>query len=241
MSPRNSLSPLSPLSPLLPLLVGACAFASGCTFEAPGSVLGTNSQGEDGSGNGGGNGGGGETGGGNGGGGGGGNGGGSGGGGTGGGAGADAGLPQATASSLTIAYTTQVNSGAYGTTNVAAAWVENSAGEYIATIDRKSLVRTRNLVAWVAKAPGGVQNADAVTGATLSNHDTPIEATWEIPGDLPEGTYTVRLESCDQNSTTPEQNFQGSFTFELNGTASLQADLVGEGFTGVKLDYSGTL
>jgi hypothetical protein len=212
----------SSLSTLLPLLIGACAFATGCAFEPPDSVLGMGSQGEDGMGGGGGTGGGG-------------------GGGGGGNGGADAGAPAAGAETLTIAYTTQINSAAYGTNNVVAAWVENAQGEYQGTIDRKSGVRTRNLVAWVAAAPGGINNTelDVVSGATRLDHNAPVQATWKIPADLPEGTYTVRLETCDENSVTADQNYQGSFTFELNGQPSVQTDLTGDGYTGVKLDYSG--
>ena len=95
-------------------------------------------------------------------------------------------------------------------------------------------------MAWVAKAPGGIDNTEDVgSGATRLDHNAPVEATWAIPAGLPEGTYTVRIETCDENSVTPDQNYQGSFTFELNGVASVQTALTGDGYTGVKLDYSG--
>jgi hypothetical protein len=67
-----------------------------------------------------------------------------------------------------------------------------------------------------------------------------VTATWTIPAELPDGIYTVRVETCDDNSATADQNTQGTFNFEKNGTASTQTP-AGLGYTNVTIDYSGRL
>jgi hypothetical protein len=61
-----------------------------------------------------------------------------------------------------------------------------------------------------------------------------------IPAAVPNGTYTIRVETCDTNAVTPADNTQGSFIFEKNGTASVQTGIDIAGYTGVTIDYSGT-
>ncbi len=124
--------------------------------------------------------------------------------------------------------------------NVVATWIEDANGAFVQTINRQSAVRTQHLIAWTQMSGGLAADQDAVTGATRLDHNTPVTATWAIPAALPDGIYTVRIETCDDNSATAEQNTQGTFTFEKNGTASTQTP-VGLGYTNVTIDYSGRL
>ena len=156
-------------------------------------------------------------------------------GGAGGGADADTGVEST--ESLTFTFTSspvgQVLD--YAPANVVATWIEDSAGAYVATIDRQAATRVNHLVAW--RAASGPNNLDAVTGATRLNHAQPVVVNWDIPASLPNGIYTIRVETCDANSNTADQNNQGTFTFDKNGTAALTTGLDGNGYTGITIDY----
>ena len=204
---------------LLPLLAGAFAFALGCTFEPPDSVIGTGgSQGEDGSGNGGGTGGGGGNGGG----------------------GADAGPTQGVSTqTLTVTYTTEpvaIAPGAYAPANALATWIEDSNGEFVATIDRKAANFKNRLVAWAGQA--GLDDTDAVSGASRSDHNGIVEVVWAIPADLADGTYTIRMETADGNSVSADENAQGTFTFEKDGVSLVQPAVTANGYIDVVIDYA---
>lgn len=191
----------------LPALFGIAVLATGCTFEPPGSVLDNDDRQTSGPD-----------------------------GGTSPGDVDGGGIGGGGTESVTLTYTSQpIGGSVYAPKNVVVAWLENAGGTYIATLNRQSLTRTKNLVAWLAKAGGN--DTDAVTGATRANHNAPVTATWSIPADLPNGTYTIRIETADGNSVTPDQNNQGSFTFDKNGTASKQEGLTAAGYSNVSIDY----
>lgn len=141
---------------------------------------------------------------------------------------------------MTITFTSQPVGGQYDPLNIVATWIEDANGAFVQTINRQSAVRTQHLVAWTQMSGGLAQDQDAVTGATRANHNLPVTATWSIPAELPDGIYTVRIETCDDNSNTADQNTQGTFTFEKNGTASTQTP-IDVGYTDVTIDYSGRL
>ncbi len=143
---------------------------------------------------------------------------------------------------MSITFTSQPvgNVAQYAPTNVVATWIEDSNGTFVQTINRQSGVRSQHLVAWTQKSGGQDADQDALTGATRPNHATPVTAVWAIPAGLADGIYTVRVETCDENSNTAAQNTQGTFTFEKNGTASIQTPVVA-GYTNVTIDYSGQL
>jgi hypothetical protein len=192
----------------LPLFVGALVLAAGCTFEPPGSVL-NNTVGPR----------------------------------------VDAGtvvpgddgdVGGGDLESLTFTFTSQPVGidPVYAPANIVATWIEDSLGAHVATIDRKSAVRTNSLVAW--RAASGANNTDAVTGATRLDHAAPVTVQWMIPAAIPNGIYTIRVETCDTNAVAPADNTQGTFTFEKNGTASTQTPVGVLGYTNVTIDYSGT-
>tara|TARA_R110002096_G_scaffold361075_1_gene554071 strand:- start:9885 stop:10454 length:570 start_codon:yes stop_codon:yes gene_type:complete len=163
--------------------------------------------------------------------------------------GADSGVIAADAAvageTMTITFTSQPTAGLAvpnfaGETgeNLVATWIEDSNGAFVQTIDRQLSGFSLYLVDWLAMSGGA--DTDAVSGATRIDHLTPITATWNIPAEMPNGIYTVRIETADGNAESADQNTQGTFTFEKNGTASTQTP-VGEGYTNVTIDYSGAL
>jgi len=53
---------------------------------------------------------------------------------------------------------------------------------------------------------------------------------------VPDGTYTIRMELADKNSTSPGENNQATFSFVKNGQAGVQ-NVSGGGFESVTIDY----
>lgn len=123
----------------------------------------------------------------------------------------------------------------YAPKNIVATWIENAAGTFVKTIDRQAGTRINHLVAW--RGMSGANDTDAVTGATRADHNTPVTAIWAIPADLADGTYTIRIETADANAGTADENNQGSFTFDKNGTSLKQENLAIAGYTKVTIDY----
>ena len=145
--------------------------------------------------------------------------------------------PMGTPETMTIGFTTTPRGiGPYTPSNIVAAWIESSDGTFITTIYRHSLSRTSSLKAWNAKAP--VPPVDVTSGATRDDHNTPISATWTIPSAVPDGDYTVRVETCEVNANTPADNAQASFVFSKNGTA-VSLTPAQANYENVTLVYSG--
>jgi hypothetical protein len=121
-----------------------------------------------------------------------------------------------------------------------AVWVEGSGGAFVKTIDRWAGVRRQHLVAWTQKA--GAADADAVSGATRISHTQPVTRTWDLRDrqgqEIPDGTYTIRMELADSNATQALQNAQGTFTFEKLAGGSNQTGLANGGFTNVSIVYA---
>ena len=140
---------------------------------------------------------------------------------------------------LAVSFTTGPAGGNYAPTNVVAVWIEDAGGGFVKTIGRWSGVRTPHLVAW--QAASGM-DTDAVSGATRVDHTRPLAITWDLrdrAGALvPDGTYRIRMELADANSTTEAQNNQGTFMFVKSAMGSMQSTS-GGGFSGVAIDYVG--
>ena len=140
---------------------------------------------------------------------------------------------------VVVTYTTTPHGGTFAPKNVVVAWVEDAAGNFVKTIDRWSATRTSHLVAWIAKAGNG--DADAVSGATRPDHTQTLTANWDFKNKagqvVPDGTYTIRMELADSNSSTPAQNDQGTYTFTKSATASKQSNVKSGGFT-TTIDYT---
>ena len=78
----------------------------------------------------------------------------------------DASLPAR--GSVTIRYTTLDQGGTFSPRNVGAAWVEDSSGAFVKTLDRWAAVSANRLSAWRAASNGNV--VDAVTSATAAGY-----------------------------------------------------------------------
>ena len=146
--------------------------------------------------------------------------------------------------SVRITFTTTPVPGTYTPNNVVAAWIQNGAGTHQKTVGVWSAVRTQYLLAY--RAAAGVNDAnnlpaDAVSGASRLNHQGALTALWNLRDKagnvLPDGTYTIRLELAESNSTTIAQNREGTFTFVKGPNPQVQSNLANGGFTNVTIDY----
>ena len=92
----------------------------------------------------------------------------------------------------------------YNPKNVMAIWVTDSSGTFVKTLKRQASERIEYLVKWVANSNEDV--TDAVTGATISSHET-HNVSWDCTdtsGSLvADGTYRVRVEFTTQNGQGP--------------------------------------
>lgn len=151
---------------------------------------------------------------------------------------AHAGGVQATFDTLTM-------NGTFAPENCVAVWVEDASGKFVKTIGRWSGAgglagdRTIHLVAWRAKA--GTADVDAVSGATRIDHGQPLAVTWDLTNKagqvVPDGTYTIRMEMTEENSTSAMQNNQGRFTFVKSTNPQKQTGMTMTGFSNVAIDY----
>jgi uncharacterized protein (TIGR03382 family) len=146
--------------------------------------------------------------------------------------------PAAAQGDLAVSFTTTEHGGPYAPRNIVAVWIEDAGGTFVKTIGRWANVRRQHLVAWAA-ASG--QDADAVSGATRVDHTGTLMVTWDLTNRagavVADGTYTIRMELADANSTTPAQNNQGTFTF-TKGPNSSSETTSGGGFDNVAIDYT---
>jgi hypothetical protein len=116
---------------------------------------------------------------------------------------------------LTVSATTSSTGGNYAPKNIVAIWIEDEQGNFVKTLLAYAQNRKTHLNTWEASttAAGSPFNVvDAITGATRSSHAT-RSCTWSAT-DVSEvivadGTYRVRMELTDKNSTG---NFS-TFTF----------------------------
>jgi uncharacterized protein (TIGR03382 family) len=130
---------------------------------------------------------------------------------------------------LTVAFNTTQVGAVHAPKNVVAVWVEGptvgaNPGPFLKTIARWADVRRIDLVAWRNRA--GINDVDAVTGATRQDHNDRLILTWDLKNKLgeliPDGLYTIRMELADGNSTAQGQNHQATFTFTKGLTADTQ-------------------
>jgi hypothetical protein len=146
----------------------------------------------------------------------------------------------AAASGLTITATTQPTAtGTFAPNHVVAVWIQDSGGAFVKTIDRWAATRKSDLVGWIAKA--GSADADAVSGATIQSHATPLTITWDLKNKsgtvVPDGTYTIRMELADSNTTSTANNNEGTFTFVKGSAPQTQSALSNGKFTNVTIDF----
>jgi hypothetical protein len=152
-------------------------------------------------------------------------------------------IPDARVPSAPLEITFSTNptpNGVYIPNHVLAVWIQNAAGTFVKTIDRRADVRKQYLLAWIQAA--GAADVDAVSGATRSDYDPPLTITWDLKNRqgviVPDGTYTIRMEVADRNATAPGQNNQGRFTFVKGAAPEMQTGLSNGGFTDVSIVFT---
>jgi flagellar hook assembly protein FlgD len=69
-----------------------------------------------------------------------------------------------------------------------------------------------------------------------------VTLTWDLKdgagAEVPDDTYTVRMEMAEDNSTQPAQNNQGTFTFIKGAAPEMQTGLTNGGFDNVSIMYT---
>lgn len=148
---------------------------------------------------------------------------------------------------LTVSFNTTPVGALYAPKNVVAVWIEgptvvNDPGPFVKTIGRWASIRFDHLVAWTNMA--GLNDIDAVSGATRLDHAERLTIEWDLKDKLgvlvPDGIYTIRMETADANSTTQAQNWQGSFTFTKGLTPEVQTIIDDPHYLNVSIDFNPT-
>lgn len=125
---------------------------------------------------------------------------------------------------LTVQTTTSNAGGNYNPRNVVAIWVEDNSGNFVKTLLAYGNNRKTHLNNWQASTTGAgsaYNTVDAISGATRNSHAI-RNCTWngtDINGALvPDGTYKLKMELTDKNSTG---NYS-TFTFVKGPNVDLQ-------------------
>ena len=115
-------------------------------------------------------------------------------------------FPQKTSSTdgmVTFTVRTVTNNGTFSPYNVLAIWVKDVQGNFVISRKVMANARKKHLVQWVASSGNSVVNA--VTGATLSNHQKHT-INWDCrdqQGNLvPDGEYEIFVEFTERNSSS---------------------------------------
>jgi len=142
----------------------------------------------------------------------------------------------AQADELSLSFDTKTANGKYAPRNIVAVWVEDGQGAFVKTIGRWSATRTSHLVNWIA-ASG--QDNDAVSGATRSNHNNRLTASWDLNG-AANGTYTLKVELCENNTSAGNaaQNPVASFRFDVDGNYRSEMGLTASNVLNASIDYT---
>lgn len=96
----------------------------------------------------------------------------------------------------------------YANKTLFAAWIEDLQGNFVKTLAMYSqnTRHRRHLTEFTAKNPS-YNTMDAVTGATLAGHTTPITASWDrrdvLGNFLPKGKYVLKCEQTSHNGKGP--------------------------------------
>ena len=120
-----------------------------------------------------------------------------------------------TSGTFSFSVTTTAPSGSYGTENLLAIWIENSATAFIKTKIKYLSGELDHMTTWVGKS--GQNVVDATTGPTRTGHGT-VTFLWNgtaVNGTLvPDGTYNVWLEMAWDKLTAPNNGKAvNSFSF----------------------------
>lgn len=118
-----------------------------------------------------------------------------------------------TAGSLTVKTSTKSSGGNYAPRNVVAIWIEDGADHFVKSLlvfgDRRK-THLNNWQASTGEAGAEYNTVDAITGATKPSHGSRT-CTWDgsnYKGEqMPDGSYTVKMELTDKNATGNVSSF----------------------------------
>ena len=142
---------------------------------------------------------------------------------------------------LTVTFRTTGTGGQFAPQHCDAVWIEGARGEFVRTIGRWGKRYHKHCLAWAVEV-GDINDVDGMTGATVSGHERPLTARWDMKDKsgrvVPDGTYVVRIELTDRNSTNPSVNHSFSVAFKKDGRVSRRKHRA-KGFPEVLVVYSG--
>lgn len=126
-------------------------------------------------------------------------------------------LAQSTNGTVTFTVTTVTDNGQYSPKNIMAIWIKNSSGTFVRSMKVMAVTRIQYLYQW--KVSSNLNKVDAVTGSTLSNHQTHT-VSWNctsLDGNtVPDGNYEFWVEYADNDYQGPYTHY--TFT---KGTSSV--------------------
>lgn len=124
-----------------------------------------------------------------------------------------------TIGTATFTVTTVSNGGQYSPKHVLAIWVKNSSGTFVKSMKVMAVQRIQYLFQW--KASSSLNTVGAITGATLSTHQTHTIA-WNCKNIsnvlVPDGDYQFWIEFADDDFQGPYTNY----TFTKGPSAQTQ-------------------
>jgi hypothetical protein len=140
---------------------------------------------------------------------------------------------------LSFSVTTTAPSGQYGTKNVLAIWIENSATSFIKTKIMYSSSKTvDHLLTWDSKSLGNV--ADAITGPTRTSHGT-VTFLWNGKNSanalVPDGSYFAWLEMAWDDDLAADRTVN-SFPFNKASTTTHSAPANTSNFLSINIDWT---
>jgi hypothetical protein len=142
-----------------------------------------------------------------------------------------------TAGKLEISFTTATYGGKYDPANCGAVWIEDAAGNYIATPAIWARIRTRPLFFYQTVRCQQDQ-PDAVTSATLEQHQSHT-VTWDVKdlhgNVVPDGMYVLNIEVTEDEL---DAGRRAKFPFNKGAAAETQMPADTESVKMLKLVYT---
>lgn len=127
--------------------------------------------------------------------------------------------------SMTVSVTTSSYGGEFSPKNVFAVWIEKDDGSYVQSLGAWARNYKSRLQRWYSKSGGGSKGmADAVTGASRTNHNDVPDLTWTISDIAKQpsanGIYNIYFELNETNggSKTTTAKIQMSETPQVLST-----------------------
>lgn len=130
----------------------------------------------------------------------------------------------------------------YNPNNVVAVWIVGPGNTHVRTLAVYAVARTQHLRAYVTSSGNAMEilPPDAISNGTRIGHGQLI-VNWNLldrmGNEVPDGTYTVRMEVAAGNANNAGQNNQGTFTFVKGPAPQTQTGLANGGFTNVSIVF----